>query len=123
MSSDGLDRRYPSEVTRRSIIKTGTKIAYSAPLVAASISLGGRGAAAVPVVSPICTPDGVGCATSAECCADLFCNCTSFVCTQFGVLGTGACCTESRQCFSPLICGTNGLCCTDDGLGLEGSCP
>ena len=124
MSSDGLDRLYSAETTRRSIIRMGTKIAYSAPLIAASISLGGRGAAAIPAVSPTCTPDGVGCTSTAECCEGFFCQCgIPHVCVQYGVLGSTACCTESRQCIDPLICGSNNQCCDPNFPGQPGGCP
>jgi hypothetical protein len=124
MSQDELSTALSGHATRRAIIKTGSRIAYSAPLVAATLKIGTGGAAAIPVVSPgSCTPDGVGCASTAECCENLFCNCTSFVCTQYGVLGTDACCTESRQCLAPLICGSNNLCCHPDFPGQPGGCP
>jgi hypothetical protein len=52
-----LEAQITTPTTRRTVLKTGVKLAYAAPIVAASFSLGKRGAAAC--VGGVCTcPDG-----------------------------------------------------------------
>jgi hypothetical protein len=47
--SDALERESP---TRRQVIRTGVKIAYAAPVVAATMRLGGQGASAASFECP-----------------------------------------------------------------------
>lgn len=49
---DQLEDTLATATTRRSIVKTGVKLAYSAPLVAVTFKLGTRHAGAQTVVSP-----------------------------------------------------------------------
>jgi len=47
MNEELFEKTAASRLTRRTIVKTGTKLAYAAPVVAASMKLGMRTAAAV----------------------------------------------------------------------------
>jgi hypothetical protein len=69
------------QTSRRSVVKTGVKIAYAAPLVAASFKLGAHGASAALVCPGTYTlvlvgpPDSNGNPTGPTCC---LCACTTF---------------------------------------------
>ena len=47
-----LEKTAASRLTRRTIVSTGTKLAYAAPVMAASIKLSGRGASAQATPTP-----------------------------------------------------------------------
>jgi len=73
METSGLKKR----ISRRSVVKTGGKLAYAAPLVAASFKLSSHGADAVTAVCPAgYTFVAIGPHTGpATCCK---CACTTF---------------------------------------------
>jgi hypothetical protein len=74
---DGIDRadRIGAAATRRAVVGTGVKLAYAAPLVAASFRLGAMGAAA-QVSQPGCTcPPGFTPTGVAEPSSPLFRRC------------------------------------------------
>jgi len=51
MNEELFEKTAASRLTRRTIVKTGTKLAYAAPVVAASMKLGARSAGAQDTVS------------------------------------------------------------------------
>ena len=56
---DSLSRHSDDTTSRRTIVKTGAKLAYAAPLIAASMSLTARGTGAVsgPTTTRVCSPE------------------------------------------------------------------
>jgi hypothetical protein len=115
MDTDG---RFPTPTTRRTIVATGAKLAYAAPLVATSLTLSATNAAAV---SPgLCPRGGDGC-SAGGCGPGNSCICT----TQRGSRtpfcfsqGCGVPCETSADCVDatgvPIgLCSNNtGGCCS-----------
>ena len=58
MPIDDLTSRFSSLTSRRSIVRTGAKLAYATPLVAASMKLSGGGAAAISGGTTFTVPGG-----------------------------------------------------------------
>jgi hypothetical protein len=85
MDTDG---RFPTPTTRRTIVATGAKLAYAAPLVATSLTL--RGVNAQTAMSP-----------------------PRFVCPPFGP-GDGPFCNPSADCFCTTAVPSGRLICTTD---------
>ena len=88
-----------STTTRRTVVRTGAKLAYAAPLVAASLGLGTKAQAADVVIS------GVGCAD----CAALTTFCGEGVCSEL----TGQCEIRPFDGAIDLCCGDSGERCID----------
>jgi hypothetical protein len=89
MSSELVEKTLESSVTRRRIIGSGAKLAYAAPLVAASYKLGSS--AVVAAVSGECAATGCG--------SDVTCGgSTSCYCRQTGNTTT---CFQNRLCENP----------------------
>jgi hypothetical protein len=65
MSGNEIERRASPGITRRSVIRTGVKLAYAAPIVAASFRLteGGALAACNPPFQQVDLPTGTVCCT------------------------------------------------------------
>jgi hypothetical protein len=118
MKSDVIDQKLESSVTRRRVIGTGVKLAYAAPVVAASFKLN---SAAAQGASPLCTPTTCGetdfCGRSPTC----FCRTVDGVtrCLQDELCGFAAVCgADQPACPSGAVCvpfsdtGT-GNCCDD----------
>jgi hypothetical protein len=117
MKSDVIDQQLESSVTRRRVIGTGVKLAYAAPVVAASFKLN---SAAAQGASPTCTPTTCGeritCNGSASC----YCRTVDGVtrCLQDRLCVNSAICDAANPCAGGGHCiaaGANGNCC-DDGL-------
>ena len=126
MVLDELTDRIGVRTTRRTIVKTGAKIAYVAPVVAASFKL-----SALNVSAQAASPGGVAgtCLAGQDSCngADFVCNgggptgrcfCTST--TEGGLLcgnfDRGSCsgyqsCTASTQCPAGEVCAPGPDCC------------
>lgn len=97
MQLEHLDRKLESVVNRRRVVTTGARIAYGAPLIAASFKFGTRVASAA---SPLCI-EGTEC--GGTCC---FClaNGVDLGCYQ------NEFCDVAPTCADSSTCGTNGLC-------------
>jgi hypothetical protein len=89
MDTPEIARSLSQRITRRTVVKTGTRLAYAAPLVALSFKLSGRGAlAACPAPTVLVTagfPPG-----SPQCCV---CDCTIANVTLNA---------DTGKCFDPL---------------------
>ena len=103
----------PPSVTRRTVVRTGARLVYAAPLVAASFHLGVNRAGAQPISGGgLCAPGDLACgaATGEFCCGPDAPVC----CPTIPVDGRfGACCGEE---FAGEI---YGVCCPDT---LGGAC-
>jgi hypothetical protein len=92
--------------TRRTITKTGVKLAYAAPLVAASMKLGTSAAGAA---SPTCVAGGTCGGSPTGCNGDGSCSCGatadgSTACFQWDVAGSGGSCAGTGTCPSGEAC-------------------
>ena len=109
----GDTRQYPlagSKTTRRAVIGTGARLAYTAPLVAASFSL----AASQSLAADACTA-GENCTTgeTVNCGANGFCACVTnmdggFACVDRACSFTA--CTTGTDCDSGLCVNVPGCC-------------
>lgn len=128
--------------TRRTVVKTGAKLAYAAPIVAASFSLASqRAAAAVSGANPNPECAAATCTTFVECSstnADCVCTSTSSgggfcvpgstSCTVTGDCGAGFSCPADNVCVVDTCCGRpvcvpialNDQCPAGDGAGAAG---
>jgi hypothetical protein len=93
--------------TRRTIAKTGAKLAYAAPIVAASMKLSTGGAAAVS--GGACTAASTCGGEPSACDGNVACSCGatadgSTACFQWNVAGTGGSCSASDPCPSGEAC-------------------
>lgn len=120
--------------TRRAVVKTGAKIAYGTPLVAAAFKLSTSNVHG-QLISPECTA-GDNCITGefTTCGGDLFCACVTDVdggfacvlpiCTDEGCT-TGADCASGTCITAPGCCSGNtpfcGVPCQDAPPALQGS--
>jgi hypothetical protein len=102
-----------ARTTRRRILATGTKLAYAAPLVAASLKIS-AGPAFAQVVSPgggcadlFAQPDETGAITPICCPPQLICA------------GATAAASDDQCCYEDEVCLTAGCCrtCGTDGSG------
>jgi hypothetical protein len=121
MSLDELTSR---TTTRRTIVRTGTKLAYAAPLMAASIKLSGAGASA-DVVSGSCTAENNYC-TNAQvgtCGSSPDCICSN---TSLGIFCHHLTCAACFACSSDADCQaiglTNATCVPNDDCCGASSC-
>jgi hypothetical protein len=108
MPLDELTELQASTTTRRTIVRTGAKLAYAAPLVAATMKLGAEGAGAQVQASPVCRP-GASCTSVGELvpCDGSNCFCVrtfsgSSACVE-NVFGSGAC-PDTGQCPDGEVC-------------------
>ena len=117
MALDEMTERLGTSTTRRTVVKTGAKIAYAAPIVAASFKLTSMTAAA-QAVSGSCTNVIGACNVPANGCnGDASCACFrtidgSSACIQFNV-----CCAGCKTCSSNADCGSGCACVADTCLG------
>lgn len=111
MAIDQLTDQLETQTTRRTIVKTGAKLAYAAPLVAVSFKLSGRVAGAVTISPNSCIPTGGDACSQQVACqpgADVnICGCGPTpeghgFCFQQG--GCGAACSSSSQCSNGQVC-------------------
>jgi hypothetical protein len=73
MHDDELVDRLETGTTRRTVVRSGVKLAYAAPLVAASFKLGTHGVAAQAVSPRECETGGL-CGQPVDCRGGCFCN-------------------------------------------------
>jgi hypothetical protein len=79
MAFDDAVSPAPVPTSRRAVLRTGVKLAYAAPVVAASMKLaeqatGAQVSGPAPTATtPSCVPPGQICLTDQECCALLRC--------------------------------------------------
>jgi hypothetical protein len=94
-----IDQQCTSSVTRRRVVTTGAKLAYTAPLVAASYRLGSGLAAAA---SPVCVENEL-CGNGHPCC---FCLSNNNVLNCY----QDQYCEDAPQCSDSEPCSGGGLC-------------
>ena len=125
MGLDEITGRLSTSTTRRTVVKTGAKLAYAAPLVAASFKLAELktiAQTASGVQDPVCigTRDGCnsgGCGPGGSCICTVTPEGGVFCFSQF----CGPACTSSAQCVDGNgvqngLCSTNtGGCCNGQG--------
>src|SRR3712207_1968857 len=99
MHSDDLATRLAAPATRRSVVRTGAKLAYAAPLVAASMKLGSRSAEAAIVSGGGTLCGGAPCVGA----------CIGTTCYPVAV---GPACQRETDCDPRRAC-INGLCVGD----------
>lgn len=104
MNEKNVERLDETVSTRRQVIETGAKLAYVAPVVAASFKLTASSAAAL---SPTCTP---GTCQDPEVCG------TRCGCREVG--GTAYClqqvrCSEAQICGGDVVCPPGYVCLVD----------
>lgn len=107
MKGDLMSRQMESSVTRRRVVGVGAKLAYTAPLVAASFKLN---AAAAQTVSAGCI---AGTCLEPNICGDR-CGCREadgaslclqqMRCSEVSICETSATCQEGYVCLSPSCC-------------------
>jgi len=104
IAMDGIDleNQIASATTRRTIVKTGAKLAYAAPVLAASFRLSQMGAMAA-VISGKCPPNLICNEREAPCGKDAFGVCSNVVSVNPAscICGNDACgpdCTTDGDC-------------------------
>lgn len=106
-----LDLLADRKSTRRQVVGTGVKLAYAAPLIAASFKLSAGGAAAL---SPNCTPGT--CAEPVVCNLEKRCGCReadgSAYCLQQIRCSSAAVCASTANCPAGYVCLVTS-CCSD----------
>jgi hypothetical protein len=122
MDTDG---RFPTPTTRRTIVATGAKLAYAAPLVATSLTLSAGRVWANGMVSPGCRPDVCGAGGACGPCRDDLCllrcsvelvpvcvDVTTPACSPgtFPSCSSSADCEVDRVCLAPACCGGRSAC-------------
>jgi hypothetical protein len=118
------DDRFPTPTTRRTVVSTGAKLAYAAPLVAASFTLGAGRVWANGMVSPGCRPDICGAGGQCGPCRDDLCLlrcsvelvavCVDFTppqpCETSPSCASSADCGAGQVCLAPACCGGRSAC-------------
>jgi hypothetical protein len=108
MSNKTMSDELARSISRRSIVRTGTKLAYAAPIVAATTKLTGRGAMAISVgvggPDPICNGEDACLPTPTCGQAGSNCSCSTLV------AGGGLCRPTVGDCGSPVPCNSNADC-------------
>jgi hypothetical protein len=123
MPIDELTETLTTTTTRRTIVKTGVKLAYAVPIVAASFKLSARGVGALSAGN--CTPENNYCTGSfAACGSDPDCICSN---TSVGIVCHHLPCATCSTCTSDADCQTlgsaNSVCIpSDDCCGGGSSC-
>lgn len=118
MNEELFERTGASRLTRRTIVKTGTKLAYAAPIVAASMKLGTRSAGAV---SPLGVRDFCGHSTESYVGDDAIveggckaaCKATCGGADDFSLLDAQDPCEQVCATLCPTGSGNNNQCSTD----------
>jgi len=105
METETFEQGLATDMNRRRVIKTGAKLAYAVPLVAASFSLASRGASAL---SPVC--EAGTCTDPSRC--GTFCACVS------DDAGTTFC-GEQARCSTAPLCSAG---CPDDWVCATQNC-
>ena len=117
MRLEELTDRLETGTTRRTIVKTGVKFAYAAPLVAASFKLHGAGAqtrVSPGGNDPTCI--GANCGTFRTCGAGGECVCFTTS------AGTGFCATGSNPCSELTPCPNGQLDCPANTVCIVDTC-
>src|SRR6476469_9652229 len=115
MSSQELASPLSRPQTRRTVMKTGAKIAYATPVVAASFHLAAKGAGAVSatpcsLVDPNCVQEIDECVDSPGCFCrpttegDTFCS-PGISCGECGYCATSDDCQPGHRCTLRTCCG------------------
>jgi hypothetical protein len=119
------DSRFLTPATRRTIVRSGAKLAYAAPLVAASLTLSADRVWANGMVSPGCRPDICGAGGACGPCRDQLCllrcsvelvpvcvDVTTPACSPetFPSCASSADCEAGRVCLAPTCCGGQSAC-------------
>jgi hypothetical protein len=122
MANDTLLDRLGDRATRRTVVRTGAKIAYASPLVAASFKFGSHPAAAL--MSGQCTNVAASCGDGASDCScahssnsGLVCADNNFFCDLEQPDPDAVSCSEDAECVVAL--GT-GWYCNPESAGLCG---
>lgn len=129
MALDGVVQQLDAQTTRRTIVKTGAKIAYAAPLVAASFKLQSAMAQSISNQHPECV--GATCASFIQCSSSNGdCVCITTPVGGFCVPGSTSCsiigpCDANNACPDGSVCAID-TCCIDPvcvPTSLTGQCP
>ena len=146
MADEELVRHLSSGTTRRTIVKTGAKLAYVAPVVAASFTISNLDAAAQGA-SPGCVGGG-RCTVDDDCCGGETCvggicsveACEGAACGSFtqchptadcqcytaaegaGVCGCNTFCSEAPPCTTSGDCAADRFCAVNSCCGAAGVC-
>src|SRR5215208_2943470 len=106
MDTDG---RFPTPTTRRTIVATGAKLAYAAPLVATSLTLSAVNAAA-GISLQVCPLEEIGtlCESDADCTCG-FCLLDPGLPGECNCYPTDEPCTRDNECCLG-VCRTDGSC-------------
>ena len=121
MAPDDAVSPHPVSASRRAVLRTGAKLAYAAPVMAASMTLAASNTGAQVSGSAACLEVGVSCLDAmGQCCAgtacgDNRCEGTIFTCLR----NHGEPCTDPCECNQGPCC--NGTCCTN-GLCVNNVC-
>jgi hypothetical protein len=105
-----LTEQLDSETTRRTVVATGVKLAYAAPIVAASLKVSALGASAV-------TPGGLICEDEQS-----PKQCPENEKVQFICKGPGSNCPEEVWGDVEVVCTAAGPICADKTTGLPLAC-
>ena len=111
MTLSGVSERLSTATTRRAVVRSGTKLAYAAPLIAVSFQLRSLEATAQGVGSPTCQPDTCGVGGQCTPCRDALCGllCTverTIVCVDLTVPA----CESLDDCGGTADCGAGRVC-------------
>ena len=110
------DSRLTTSTTRRTIVATGAKLAYAAPLVATSVALSAANAAAriSPPPTNVCIPYEAfkfpPCETDAHCASRASCHGYCCITCVTGLPGDGVCICRMKVTYGP--CTRDEECCT-----------
>jgi hypothetical protein len=128
MAVEELSAQLAKETSRRTVVKTGAKLAYAAPIVAASFKLSARGAGAATVSGEpgsgcsgdfVCGNAPTACGTDNRGFGD---TCYCFASTEnTGVCGANICITPSGTCASSDQCPDGSFCSVNTCCG-DGAC-
>ena len=106
MDTDG---RFTTPATRRTVVTTGAKLAYAAPLVATSLTLSAVNAAA-GISLQVCPAEEIGtfCESDADCTCG-FCLLDPGLPGECNCFPTDEPCTRDKECCLG-VCRTDGSC-------------
>jgi len=132
MDAIDLEDQIADSPTRRTVVKTGVKLAYATPIVAASFKL--RNASAQEVMSPgNPNPEcrGATCETFIPCAANPDCVCTTTAAGGGFCIPGSTQCAGLADCAADLSCPAGSVCIVDTccvvpkcaSIELNGACP
>jgi hypothetical protein len=120
MSELLIDKVMDEETSRRTIVKTGVKLAYAAPLVAASFKLTSIGAAAQGASPAACAPPRSACSNDGPfgCQGNAACSCAATPEGTTACFTWNATCNDTvTTCTSSADCDTHCACIADTCIG------